>query len=88
MDRRDRVFIGRGNEDTPACLGFFERVLDLIAKYFHFRLTRRDRVMDEHRNIEITLLECGGNVMQMHPNVGKLICVLSGRNLVRNPAQL
>ena len=69
VDGLQRFPVVSHNPHLPAPVGGLEGVVDRYMLLLHHRNSRRDTVMNEHRNIEVVVAEHRGNVGQMHPNL-------------------
>jgi hypothetical protein len=57
VDGDERFFIGTGYHYPPSSWGFLEGLVDFLTQPLHLRHSRRHRIVDEHRNIEVSACE-------------------------------
>ena len=62
VDCVESGFIRRGNNDLSPIGRFLDRIMNVSAQSLHFRYAKWNRVVNEHGNIEISLLKRFRNV--------------------------
>src|ERR1700730_11972111 len=65
VDRVERLRIGGGNQHAAACGSLHDGIRDESGQSLHLGHARRHAAVDEHRHLEVALLEGRGDVVEV-----------------------